>query len=67
MKGGQFGFTLGNLGHKPEQMTLDEKLCWNPTWIVMDNVGWARGVFFQAYFKKVSLPNENSEALWVLK
>jgi hypothetical protein len=36
-------------------MTLDEKTCWNPTWIVMDNVGWACGVFSQAYFKKVGL------------
>jgi hypothetical protein len=36
-------------------MTLDEKTCWNPTWIVMDNVGWAYGVFFQAYFKEVGL------------
>jgi hypothetical protein len=35
-------------------MILDEKTCWNPTWIVMDNVGWACEVFFQAYFKKVS-------------
>jgi hypothetical protein len=33
----------------------------------MDNVGWARGVFFQAYFKKVGLINEISEGPWVLK
>jgi len=30
----------------PEQMTLDEKVCWNPTWIAMDNVAWALWVFF---------------------
>jgi hypothetical protein len=36
-------------------MTLDEKNCWNPTWIVDDNVAWALGVFFQAYFKEVGL------------
>jgi hypothetical protein len=34
-------------------MILDEKACWNPTWIVMDNVGWPHGVYYQAYFKKV--------------
>jgi hypothetical protein len=36
-------------------MILDEKTCWNLTWIVMDNVAWAIGVFFQAYLKEVSL------------
>jgi hypothetical protein len=36
-------------------MTLDEIFCWNPTWIVVDKVAGALGVFFQAYFKEVGL------------
>ncbi len=36
-------------------MTLDEKACWNLTWIVLNNVAWAIGVFFQAYLKEVRL------------
>jgi hypothetical protein len=36
-------------------MTLDEKTCWNLTSIVMDNVAWELGIFFQAFVKEVGL------------
>jgi hypothetical protein len=47
-------------------MILDEKTCWNLTSIILNNVVWALGVFFQAYFKRGG-PNENSEGPWVPK
>ncbi len=36
-------------------MTLDEQTCSNLTSIVIDNVTWEFGVFFQAYVKEVGL------------
>jgi len=48
-------------------MTLDEKNCWNPTWIVVDNVAclgpWGN---FLGLLQRGG-PNENSGSLWVLK
>jgi hypothetical protein len=35
-------------------MTLDEKTCWNTTFIIVDNIASTFGIF-QAYFKEVGL------------
>ncbi len=34
---------------------LDEKSCWNPTWIVVYNVAWALGGIFSCLPKEVGL------------
>jgi hypothetical protein len=34
-------------------MTLYGKTCWNPSWIVVHDVAFAIGIFFQAYLKEV--------------
>ncbi len=57
------GLTLGQFRAQAQTNDVDEKYCWNCTWIVVDNVIWALGVFFQAYLK--GGPNENSEGQWV--
>jgi hypothetical protein len=44
-------------------MILDEKTCWNFTWIVLNNVVWD---LVWAYFKRGG-PNEKSEGPWVPK
>jgi len=36
-------------------MTLDEKTCWNYTWIVVDNVAWPLGYFFRSTLEEVGL------------
>jgi hypothetical protein len=45
----------------PNQMTLDEKTCWNPTWIVMDIVAYTLGYFLKGG------PNENNDSPQVPK
>jgi hypothetical protein len=49
------GLHWGVLGPKPNQMVLDEKWCWNPTWHALDIVTLDFVLFFQAHFLEVSL------------
>jgi len=47
------GLHWGVLGPKPNQMVLDEKWFWNPTWHALDIADFV--LFFQAHLLEVSL------------
>jgi hypothetical protein len=45
----------------PNQMTLDEKTCWNPTWIATDIVTYTFGCFKKVGLMKIMIAHKSQK------